>query len=206
MRRDARRLPKRQNSTGLLGATELFEGRDDFSRRAHAAPYCPRRDLRAGFRRSFHRHFRQGFRCPFRIGLAKAPAIPNAAPPAGFAFRRHLCGTPMAVHESRTRDSDLVAEPCLPPGSPPHARRPRHRLRAGYATLLCRTPPPSTRRRIARRGRWVAGGWLGVARRPPVRSSVRPPVRSLRGCDGGRVSRTPALFAGFAFCRHSCVA
>ena len=208
MRRDARRLPKRQNSTGLLRATELFEGHDDFSRRAHAAPYYPRRDLRAGFRQDFHRHFRQGFRWPFRISLAKVPAIPNPARPAGFAFRRHLCGTRMSAHESRTRDSDLAADSRSPGGSRPYARRPRYRRRAGYASLLCRTRP-STGRRIARRGRWAAGGWLGVARRPPVRSSVRPPVRSpvrpLRGFDEGRVSRTPAPSAGFAFCRHSSV-
>jgi hypothetical protein len=170
------------------------------SRRAHAAPYCPRRDLRAGFRRSFQRPFRQGFRWPFRIGLPEVPAIPNPAPPAGFAFRRHLCGTPMSVHESRTRDSDLAADSYLPRGSRPHARRLRYRLRAGYATLLCRTPPPSIRRRIARRGRLAAGGWLGVARRPPVSSSVRPPVRSpvrpLRGFEeGGFLARQRRLLA-----------
>lgn len=189
-----------ERSTGLLRATELSKVHGATSRRTHTAPHCPRRDLRAGFDWLFARVFDWLFEWLFdwlvAIKFAENPAIPNAAPPAGFAPCRHLYVAPMSVHKSRTRASDLAHDRA------PHTRRLRHRLRAGYATLPRHAPHAALARGRSARREWGAGrGWLGVAPVSPVRSSGV----SHCGFDGGHVSRTPPPFAGFAFCRHPYV-
>lgn len=189
-----------ERSTGLLRATELSEGHEAISQLPHAAPHCPRRGLRAGVDWLFARVFEWLFEWPVAIKSAENPAIPNAAPPAGFASCRHLYVAPMSERESRSRDSGLAHDRA------PHAPRTRSRLRAGFAAPSPRTAALALARGLSvRRKPGTGRGWIGVARASSVMSSVRSPVRSPRPSAEGRVSRSAARFARFAFCRHPYV-